>query len=155
MNNILLDILFGDELHQSMSLKEAVDILIKRDLINIGELAELAISKHSGVALCDKNTPDIDLVTGKQIKHALVRKPLSSDTYLANIGIRTTADILCVITNPVIKEQYFLHIPYKAFRHLSGNAIAISFGKDGYPRSSQWWKYEVSSFDELCKIAKR
>jgi hypothetical protein len=94
-------------------------------------------------------------VSGKQIKHALVRRPLSSNRYLANIGIKTTADILCVITNPVIKEQYFLHIPYEKFRHLDGNAISISFGTDGYPRPSQWWNCDVVTFEKLCKIAKR
>jgi hypothetical protein len=154
MSNPLLTTIFNKQLHQTMSLKEAIDLLFSHDLINVGELAEQAVSKLSGVELCERNTPNIDLVSGKQIKHAIVRKAASSDYYRAHIGIRTNAPILCVITNPKLNQQYYLHIPYQAFRHLDGNAINISFGRDGWPRSSQWWEYEVSSFKKLCELAK-
>lgn len=154
MSNVLTQTLFGSELQTQMSLEGAISLLLSKDLINVGELAEQAISKKSGVAMCSKNTANIDLVTGKQIKYSTVKMPASSDRYLAYITIKTTAPILCVITNPVLDEQYFLYIPYRAFRHLSGNCIAISFGKDGNPGSSIWWHYEVDSFDELCALAK-
>jgi hypothetical protein len=154
MSNVLYETIFDKQLKASMPLAKAIELLDSLNLINIGELAELAISKHSGVDLCTKNTPEIDLVSGKQIKHATVRKPASSDYYLAYISINTTSPILCVITNPILNEQYFLHIPYRAFRHLNGNTINISFGRDGTPRASQWWEYEVESFEKLCELAK-
>jgi hypothetical protein len=154
MRDVLAETYFGADVDNKMTLMEAINLLRRHDLLNIGELAERAISVQSGIDMCGKNTPNIDLVTGKQIKHATVKMPASSDYYLAYISINTTAPILCVITNPVINEQYFLHIPYKAFRHLSGNCISISFGKDGHPGSSIWWHYEVDSFDELCELAK-
>jgi hypothetical protein len=154
MDNALTKTIFGNKLNSQMTLKEAINLLTSHDLINIGELAELAISKKSGVELCTKNTPDIDLVSGKQIKHAMVRRAASSDYYKAWISINTTAPILCVITNPVLKEQYYLHIPYEAFKHLDGNSINISFGKDGHSGSSQWWNYQVDSFETLCELAK-
>ena len=154
MRDILAERYFGADVDNKMTLMEAINLLRRHDLLNIGELAERAISVQSGIDMCGKNTPNIDLVTGKQIKHATVKMPASSDRYLAYISINTTAPILCVITNPVLNEQYFLHIPYKAFRHLSGNCISISFGKDGHPGSSIWWHYEVDSFDELCELAK-
>ena len=154
MSNALTQTLFGSQLHVPTTLENAINFLLSKNLINVGELAEQAISKKSGVAMCSKNTANIDLVSGVQIKYSTVKKPASSDRYLAYISINTTAPILCVITNPVINEQYFLHIPYSAFRHLSGNCIAISFGKDGHPGSSIWWHYEVDSFEELCEAAK-
>lgn len=137
-----------------MTLENAINLLLSKNLINVGELAEQAISKKSGVAMCGKNTANIDLVSGVQIKYSTVKKPASSERYLAFISINTTAPILCVINNPVLNKQYFLHIPYRAFRHLSGNCINISFGKDGHPGSSQWWHYEVESFEKLCELAK-
>lgn len=154
MNNALTHTIFGNELLKMMSLDSAISLLLSKNLINVGELAEQAISKKSGVAMCGKNTANIDLVSGVQIKYSTVKMPASSDRFLAYISINTTAPILCVINNPVLNTQYFLHIPYSAFRHLSGNCIAISFGTDGHPGSSQWWNYEVDSFEELCELAK-
>jgi len=154
MSNVLTQTLFGNELFTTMSLENAINFLLSKNLINVGELAEQAISKKSGVAMCSKNTANIDLVSGVQIKYSTVKKPASSERYLAYISINTTAPILCVISNPVLNKQYFLHIPYHAFRHLSGNCINISFGKDGEPRPSQWWHYQVDSFEELCELAK-
>jgi len=154
MSNVLTQTLFGSQLYIPTTLENAINLLLSKNLINVGELAEQAISKESGVAMCSKNTANIDLVSGVQIKYATVKMSASTDYYRAYISINTTAPILCVITNPVIKQQYFLHIPYKAFKHLSGNCINISFGKDGKPGSSIWWHYEVDSFKELCELAK-
>ena len=69
MSNILLETVFGNKLKTMYTLEEAFDIFSNQNLIDVGELAEKAISKKSGVAQCDKNTPGIDLVSGKQIKH--------------------------------------------------------------------------------------
>jgi hypothetical protein len=154
MSNALTQTLFGNELSTMMSLDTAINLLLSKNLINVGELAEQAISKKSGVAMCGKNTANIDLVSGVQIKYSTVKKAASSDYYLAWISINTTAPILCVINNPVLNTQYFLHIPYHAFRHLTGNCINVPFGRDGYPGSSQWWHYQVNSFEELCELAK-
>lgn len=154
MNNVLTETLFGNMLQARMSLKKAFDFLLSKNLINVGELAEQAISKKSGIAMCGKNTSNIDLVSGIQIKYSTVKKPASSEYYLAYISINTTAPILCVINNPVIDQQYFLHIPYRAFQHIRGSCISIVFGKDGNPGSSQWWHYQVNSFEELCELAK-
>jgi len=154
MRDILAETYFGDMVYNKMTLMDAINLLRSHDLLNIGELAERAISRKSGVKMCSKNTANIDLVSGKQIKHATVKKPESSDYYLAYITINTTAPILCVITNPIEEEQYFLYIPYSAFRDLRGSCINISFGRDGMSGSSQWWNYQVDTFDELCRLAK-
>lgn len=155
MKDILAETYFGEDVNNTMTLMEAINVLRTHDLLNIGELAERAISVGSGVDMCDKNTPNIDLVTGKQIKHATVKKPASSDHYKAYITINTRAPILCVITNPINKKQYFLHIPFNAHKHLSGNCINIGFGKDGCtPANSHWWRFKVNSFEELCNLAK-
>jgi hypothetical protein len=155
MKDILAETYFGLDVYNKMTLMEAINLLRRHDLLNIGELAERAISVQSGVDMCDKNTPNIDLVTGKQIKHATVKKGANSKYYKAYISINTDAPILCVITNPVVGEQYFLHIPYSAFSHLTGSCISIYFGTDGKTiAASHWWNYEVDSFEELCELAK-
>ena len=156
MQDVLAETYFGKTIDVKMTLMEAINLLRKHDMLNIGELAERAISVKSNVQMCAKNTPDIDLVSGKQIKHATVKKPASSDYYLAYISIRnTTAPLLCVITNPIANKQYFLYIPPEAYRYRDGNTISISFGRDGKSGgASIWWNYEVSSFNKLCELAK-
>lgn len=154
-NDILFETVFGNHLQDKMTLEKAIHLLAEHDLINIGELAELAISKKSGVGLCEKNMPEIDLVSGKQIKHARTNPHANSGRLLAHISIKgSTAPILAVVTERKRNKQYFFHIPYQARAHLCGNAIAIPFDDMGYPGSSQWWQYEVDSFEELCELAK-
>lgn len=154
--DVLLSTLFGEKLKEKLTLEEAVDLLKSMNLVNVGELAEQAISKKSGVKMCDRNTPEIDLVSGKQIKHATTspvkNKPNQRKAFLSIAG--TTAPILAVITETITNEQYFLYIPFSAYRHLSGNTISLYFDKDGNPGTSQWWNYEVNSFEELCDLAK-
>ena len=154
MRDILAETYFGADVNNKMTLMEAINLLRSHDLLNSGELAERAISVRSGIDMCRKNTPNIDLVTGKQIKHATVKKAGTRLFYRASISINTTAPILCVITNPFDGEQYFLHIPYSAHRYLTGNCITIPFGKDGQGGASRWWAYQVDSFQELCDLAK-
>lgn len=154
MRDVLAEAYFGDDVDNTMTLMEAIILLRRHNLINHGELAERAVSVQSGVDMCDKNTPNIDLVTGVQIKSAQVTKSANNDHYKAHIGIKTTAPMLCVITNLVEEKQYFLHIPPSAHRHLSANAISIPFGKDGLGGSSHWWRFQVDDFKSLCELAK-
>ena len=158
MSNILLETIFGSKLKNTYTLKEAFDIFSKQNLIDIGELAEKAISKKSGVAQCEKNTPNIDLVSGKQIKHAQtnpdnVGMVSSLKAYITIKGI--TAPILAVITERVTKKQYFFYFPYKSFNMYCGNTFSICFnGKTGEPASGWAWEYEVKDWKELCELAK-
>jgi hypothetical protein len=157
MSNILLETVFGSQLKNKYTLEEAFEIFSEQNLIEIGELAEKAISKKSGVAQCDKNTPEIDLVSGKQIKHAQTNPNGNNRTCLnAWFGIKNTcAPILLVVTERLTKQQYFFYIPYKAYSHVNANAISIPFELDGTPRrSNHWWHHEISSWEELCKLAK-
>jgi hypothetical protein len=128
-------------------------MLDKMDLLQNGQLAELAISKTSGIAMCGKLTKNIDLVTGKQIKHARTHlRPTGS--WYATISRNTTAPMLVVISETTTGKHYYLNIPYKAHSHMSGNTINISFGRNGTSFNSHWWRYKVDSYDELCELAK-
>lgn len=139
-----------------MPLSEAIELLKSMNLINIGELAELAISKKSGVKTCDRNTPEIDLVSGKQIKHATTNpvknRPNQRKAFISIAG--TSAPILAVVTETITSRQYFLYIPFRAYSHLTGNTISVIFDKNGNPGNSQWWRYQVESFEKLCELAK-
>jgi hypothetical protein len=158
MSNILVETVFGNKLAKQMTLKDAIDLLTQSNLIDIGELAERAISIKSGVDQCDKNTPNIDLVSGKQIKHAQTNPDnlgmvSSLKAYITIKGI--TAPILAVVTERVTKKQYFFYFPYKSFSMYTANTFSICFkGNTGQPASGWAWDYEVDSFEKLCEMAK-
>lgn len=153
MNTAITKELFGDNLNKSFKLSDILYELDKLDFLNNGEMTEVAISKKSGIKQCAKLTENIDLENGKQIKFA--KTHLRSKGYwIATISRNTTAPMLVVIYETNTKKEYFLNIPYHAHRHLSGNTIGISFGRDGHDSTSQWWAYQVESFEKLCEIAK-
>jgi len=154
MVNDLTKTLFGRKLNQTMTLADALSFLQEQRLIQVGELAERAISKKSGVALCPKNTEGIDTVTGKQIKHAQTQ--LDRTEKRAWISKKNTmAPILAVVTEQLTGKQYFFHFPYSAYCWLSANAFSIPFYDDGAPyRKNSWWQYEIDSFKKLCELAK-
>ena len=158
MSDILVETVFGNCLKEKFTLGEAITILKSKNLIDIGELAEQAISLMSGVEQCDKNMPYIDLVSGKQIKHARTNPEhaWSYSCLKANITIRgQNAPILAVVTERVTEKQYFFYFPYKAYQYQNGNTLIIPFETNGAPRkTNKWWRYEVKSFKELCELAK-
>ena len=158
MSNILLETVFGNELEKTYTLYEAFKIFDKLNLIAHGELAEKAISKKSGVAQCSKNTPGIDLVSGKQIKYAQTNYETQAHcgTLKAWISIEGhDQTILAVVTETVTKKQYFFCFPYSSYNHFNGNTFSIPFEVDGAPRlSNHRWQYEVKSWTALCKLAK-
>lgn len=155
MINALTKTVFGSKLNESATLADTLKFLASKGLLNEGELTELAISKKSGIAKCPTNTPQIDLINGIQIKHARSHFVKNKTHQTAYITIRgTKAPIFAVVTESITGKQYFLHIPYKARQHLCGNTIAITFDNYGWPGRSQWWEYEVETFEKLCELAR-
>jgi hypothetical protein len=157
MKDVLVETVFGRKLKSEMTLEKAIQMLKDLDLIDIGELAEQAISKTTKIARCSKNTPDIDLVSGVQIKHAQTNTEHIVKSQLnAWISIKDhTAPILAVVTERVTKKQYFFHIPYRVYSKQNGNAICVPFESDGTPRlSNHWWRCQIPSYEALCELAK-
>jgi hypothetical protein len=158
--NKLYEVIFEDQLTATMPLSKAIALLEEKRLIDIGELAELSVSKHSGIGRCSKNTPEIDLVSGHQIKHgatSLEKWYVTGKRKLgAYISIKGhTRTILAVITENLTQKQYYFVFPYESYRRKAGNTIRVPFEHDGRPkRDNQWWSHEVPSFEYMCEIAK-
>jgi hypothetical protein len=156
MNDILFKTLFGPKLKENYTLEQAIFLLQEKNLIAIGELAEQAISVKSGVDQCDKNCPEIDLVSGKQIKHAQTNPENNKNSCLkAWVSIKgTTAPILAVVTERYTGKQYFFYFPYFSYKKHNGNAFSIPFDLSGRPnKNNKWWDYEVENFEKLCELA--
>jgi len=152
----LYSTIFGSDIDKTFTLGQAIKILEARDLINIGEVAEQAISIGSNVALCSKNTPEIDLVSGKQIKHGKTNPATQNNGLKAFCSIKNhTSTILFVATETYTQKEYYFVFPYSSYKRYYGNTLCVPFNWVGTPvRSNHWWDYEVASFEELCQAAK-
>ena len=152
----LYNTIFGSDLDNKLTLGQAIKLLEGRGLIDIGEVAEQAISIGSNVALCRKNTPNIDVVSGKQIKHGKTNPATQHTGLKAFCSLKNhTSTILFVATETCTQKEYYFVFPYSSYRGYYGNTLCVPFTWDGAPcRSNHWWDHEVASFEELCKAAK-
>lgn len=163
MKNDLTKAVFGNALSKSATLSEHLQMLNDMNLLNIGELAEIAISKTSKVDRCTVNQEGYDLVNGLEIKHAQTHeRSAKGNTMSAWISIKNkTGDILAVVSESKTKKQYFFNLPHNYYRSFNANAIGVPFEADGRPRRFQKrssgftspWYYEVSDYKTLCDIA--
>jgi len=156
MKCVLKETVFGERLNEQMSLSDAIDLLSDLDLINIGELGEKAVSIQTGISQCAKNTPNIDLLNGIQIKTAQTNPDNPTNGFLkAWFTIKNcTAPIAVIVTERVTKKQYFFYIPYSGYKHMNANAVSIPFDERGRPYTkNEWWYYNVPTWADLCKKA--
>lgn len=148
-------------LDSSLTLRDAIKFLAEMDLINVGELAEAAISKRSKVARQPKNHPGSDLVNGVEIKYSRTNRTSSrgnkAEVNNAWISKKNKSTVIAaVVTETVTNKTYFFLIPFKAFKTYKGNALRVPFAIDGNPSRSNRcivnvWDYEVSSYGRLVK----
>jgi hypothetical protein len=152
----MFETVFGNKLNQQFTLSDAISLLDDLDLINIGELAEQAISIGSNIQRCSKNTPEIDLISGVQIKHGRTNPDTQHNGLKAWCSIKNhKSTILFVATERRTAKEYYFVFPYSSYKKQCGNTVGIPFDYNGDPiRSNHWWAYEVDSFKELCKLAK-
>ena len=136
-----------------MTLDQAIEMLTELNLINIGELGEKAISIATNIDQCPRNTPEIDLVNGVQIKTSQTNPERDKTTLRAWFTIKNCrAPIALTVTEKVTKKQYFFFIPYSAYQHVKANAISIPFDINGYPlMKNDWWYYNVTTWEKLCE----
>ncbi len=165
MNNELTQTVFGEQLFIKFTLAEAIGLIHSKNLLNIGELAEKAISIKANVAQARACQEGYDVVNDHgsrlEIKHGQTHLNTRQNGMVAWLSKKNkTAHMLAVITETVTNKQYYFAIPHSAYSQVEGNAFDIIFDLDGSPikirpRSSypSWWQYEVKSFADLCAIA--
>lgn len=162
-NDLTLAIFGKTALSTTGTLAEHISMLNKMNLINVGELAELAISKTSNIERCSPCNPGFDLINGIEIKHGQTRS-VKYNTRIAYISIKNkTGPIYAVVTELLTNKLYYFIFPESYYQQYNGNAFQINFHLSGAPKrfrrsqaaSQSPWDYEVSSFKELCTLAKQ
>lgn len=161
MKDFLASVVFGER--YTNGFETIFNELRDCNLINIGELFELAVSRYSGIPMCPRNTPNIDIVTNYQLKHAQTYpEQLLKDKMYAYLSVeKTTAPILAGVHERLTNKMYFFHFPPEAYTYIRANTIKIPFTNYGAPiyvptknTGINWWSYKLNTFDELCNIAK-
>ena len=155
--------LFGQEmLRKRMSVGKFLRLLDNMELIDIGELAERAKAKTSGVALCKKNTKGIDTVNGVQIKSVKSRPEPNVTGIRASVSPQSSRGPLAItVTETITDKQWYFWIPLREAH--KANCIKITFNADGTPRRGKgrcdsylpdWWNFKVEDYKTLCKLIK-
>ena len=161
MVNDLTVTLFGHQaLNSQMSFKDTLSLLQELDLIDIGELAEKAVAKKTGVKQTSKCQEGYDLENGWEIKHGqahLNAKGTQRNAYIAGMQNKT-GTLRIVITERLTGTLYFFKVPFKAYKDYRTSSLRWAFEVDGTPRRIPkaamsrpcYWDFEVGSFEELC-----
>lgn len=166
MKNDLTLAVFGKrKLNSTGTLSDHIKMLNDLNLINIGELAEQAISKTSNISRCDPCNEGYDLVNGVEIKHGQTHaRSIRGNTLRAWVSIKNkTGPIFAVITETITSKQYFFRFPKSYYKDFNANAICIPFEITGKPRRFQQrasgfispWYYEIDNYAKLCELAKK
>ena len=128
------------------------DTMANLGIIQVSTALEHAIAKVSGLSVvsCDSH----DLSDGSDVKSITTRWTDDRSSLRANVsGLKNkTGPIRLQLLNHIDNQFYYFVIPY--CEYAGKKSIEIPFLKTGEPgrRSNNiWWRYEVSSFDELCK----
>jgi len=153
--------LFGEQaLNKRMSFKDTLTLLQELDLINVGELAEKAIAKKTGVRQTSRCQQGYDLENGWEIKHGQSHPNKKGTQRRAYIGgmENKTGTLRIVITERLTGQLYFFKVPFRAYKDYRSSSLNWNFDPDGTPQRVPraatsrpcYWDFEVSSFDELC-----
>ena len=143
-----------------------VERLISDNLVNGTQVAELAISRTSGIPM-DKIGYGMDLEDGSDVKTSTVQE-IKNKTWLEknkqrtgeyNISISHAAPVkdICnkigvlrvIVYNPFTDKNHFLLIPKEAYEKLK--IIKISFNKVTGDILGIYKQYEVDTWEKLCE----
>jgi hypothetical protein len=140
------------------TLQEAIDFLWQRDLINVGELAELALCKQGKLKKTSRNNKGFDFIDKSDSKYVTVthyKDPRGKiQSYACIGGIRNKVGTLRVMVNePKTGINYFFKIPYEVYKNYTraDDSLKIYFDENGNPRDPRGsnsrcnlWDYECS-----------
>lgn len=154
---------FMDKAYSDMGLEVTIKELIKDNIINGTQLAELAISRRSGIGMCPigehrdlLDDTDVKTVTVQaKYFHPTVKgklnKKIKIPRYQAvvNNAHKKIGTLRVVCYNPVSDKYYYFLIPPSAYYSVQN--ITISFEKDTQELVGRFKQFEVPEFNDVCR----
>lgn len=138
------------------TLEEAIEFLWERDLINIGELAEYALSQQNkSLKKVAKNTRGFDFHDKSDSKYVTVsyHKGSNVSPYACISGIQNKVGTLRVMVfEPQTEKNYYFKIPYSVYKPYTivNDSLKIYFNKDGSPREPKRKGIRYNLWDYEC-----
>lgn len=138
MNTELVNHAFdGEDDKKQYSLVEAMQFFWNKGLINVGELAEQAISKACNVKQVKRNAQGCDLADGSEVKYATVFH--DNTTSYATIGgfKNKTGTIRGWVYEVSTDKNYYFLIPHETYSQYFGTktTMKVWFNANGTPKN--------------------
>jgi hypothetical protein len=159
MNQQLISMAFSNYYRKEVfTLEEALHFLGDRNLINVGELAEVAIQRKGKLKKNARNTKGSDFNDNSESKYVTVShyktKQGSLASYASIAGLRNKIGTLRVMVyEPLTDVNYFFRIPHRVYAPYTDvdDSLKIWFDSNGDPRVPtrsniryNLWDYECS-----------
>ena len=163
MNQELVDMALGRrQLNRRMTLEQAVALLWKQGLISVGEMAEKAIARVSGLRQQAKGHKGSDFHDRSDSKYITVTY-YRNTAYACLKSLQNKVGTLRVcVYEPKTKSNYYFLIPLRVYRTYKnkGNSMKIWFDLAGQPRSptragsNDLWKWQVTAEEWAGRLKK-
>lgn len=139
----------------------SIEELTRDNIINGTQLSELAISKRSGIPMCEHGEHR-DLIDNSDVKTATVqeayynvklksgKKKRHVRYYAVITNVKSKIGMLrCIVFNPISLKWHFFMIPPSAY--LTVQDVKIAFDKETQEAKGMYKQYEVPNFDGVCR----
>jgi len=158
MNQELIKMAFSNYYRKEVfTLEEALHFLGDRNLINTGELAEIAIQRNSKLKKHSRNTMGSDFDDNSDSKYVTVSHYQMASggiaSYATIAGIKNKTGVLRVMCHePKTDVNYFFKIPHKVYKPFTANndSIKIWFDSTGEPREPRRYGFRHNLWDYEC-----
>lgn len=154
---------FMDKAYSEQGLEVTIKSLIQDNIINGTQLAELAISRRSGIGMCPIGEHR-DLIDDTDVKTITVQSKYFHPTVKGKVNKKIkipryqavvakankkigTLRVVCY--NPFSDKYYYFLIPPSAYYSVQN--VTIAFEKDNQELIGRFKQFEVESFDALCR----
>jgi hypothetical protein len=153
MNQELISMAFTrNQLAKTLTMKEALFLFHKENLLNVGELTERAIVKQGKLTQQSKNFKGSDFVEDdSDSKYVQVRYYAAAYATIAGIQNKIgTLRVLCY--EPKQNKNYYFLIPYEVYAPYTtaDDSLKIWFDKEGNPRRPTRSNRRYDLWDYQC-----
>lgn len=154
---------FMNKAYSEMGLEATIKSLISDNIINGTQLAELAISRRSGIPMCPIGEHR-DLIDDSDVKTVTVQekyfhptvkgkqnKKIKIPRYQAVVknAYKKIGTLRVVCYNPNSDKYHYFLIPPSAYYSVQN--ITIAFEKDTQELIGRFKQFEVESFNDVCR----
>lgn len=153
MNRELVRLAFSNYYRKEyVTLEDAIEFLWERNLVDVGELTELAITKQGKLKKESRGNKGFDFNDHSDSKYCTVNH-YEKISYATIAGIcNKIGPLRVMVYEPLTNKNYFFKIPHKVYKPftLANDTIKVWFDAQGSPRNPKrnlrenLWNYQCT-----------